>query len=1017
MRVYWLEAQPWDPVAGAAVTVRATSLPLAGATQMNDVEWLDIIAETPTRQRGVFLGDFKARPAVARGGLTFAAGDGTIDAWSGYNWSNRPVKLWSGEVDTSDPTAPLFPAWDDLTLEWDGQAESYQPGLRRGRLEYTVQLPTGKLAPNSYAGTGGAEGDPEVKGVVKPYAVGRFKNQPAQLVTRSLLLYQLNDGPIEALDEVREAGRLLDQSFVFHTTAVALIAATVPATEIHVCLSAGLFRLGFEPVGEITAYFQGDAAGTEGYVELPGAVIYRLLERAGWNMAQVDTGTLAALNTYVPDAVWVSDTSGTEVTDELDRIMLACGGYWDVTDTGEFYVGLVRRGDPVLVIGSDDEADLEILDIEPLPVRPPFWKNRMGYDFNPRVLTAAELAALEASGTTVMVYRRDFTTPATPTGTTLPPAGWQLDRPAYSQPRVGSGMPADPLRASGPIYSALYQDGVWTVPAIDDPDYLRLNGLKLFPPDDGSGGTPYAGAAKALVDSKSFQRDPALATHTQMISGSGPYLVADTYALSDFDLSEGFYIEFMVTPGTGDDECWFGLAFNTLELPSEDYAPVGWGFYLNTGGSSRFKADSDTEPRVHVVAHDGVLQTTRADGDNTGGLEWPYASLRYAMGYDGHVLTFYLDGAPMCMAKPSGWENFLSDYGLVMAAATQGTKIEVTKFQRTAFATDNPLALVDYIAGPILFAGDKIMMNLPWDDNRAANENEFSEVYWKPMAGALVWDFEIPNSSRVIWAAIDGDSGFGGYGTLGIKTLGDGTYKVDMNGLSTDSFTIDAFPAAVRLADDGATYKLSINNTVVATRAYTNESHENTMRLSLMRGWSWVRHNRFAVSPVVVATAVAPAALPDATSFSGTINDTMGSLGSDGVVRVVVVPDIPVKLGVGTYKITLTLHLAYAYVTGTQWFKPALRISPHSTLGPGTSTAEQFGTTEVSSSGTTSGSFDATFTLTLNSTTAATQLLDIALRNASTGGSGTTWSVNLAGSSYTVEVEKIAASSGVVIAG
>lgn len=392
MDVFWLEATPWNPAAAAAVTVRACSVDLGPIVTFGGNEWLPLLGGGPVLDTNVFNGTFAGRAGTTHGEIELYAGLGEIDAWGSYDWPNRRVQIWHGVIDTSNPANPTYPTTRNLIF--DGEAVSFDPD--EALLALTVKQPVGLIANGTYAGTGLEQGTSSLIGVRRPFAAGRHRNRPARLIDAGKMRFQVHGyGAISALTRVRERGIVLDQPFTFHTTSSALDAAVVPPEQIHVHLGSGSFRLGFTPAGEISADFDGDMLGGT-YSGRTGKIIQRLLGIVGWTGA-IDTASLDYLDTQIPHDIAFSDTNGTDIQAALSELMGSCGGYWDVDEFGTFYVGLFqKRTEHDFSLGDETaaQADYDILAVDHLPVRAPFWRNRMGYERNPLVLDFGDTDAL-----------------------------------------------------------------------------------------------------------------------------------------------------------------------------------------------------------------------------------------------------------------------------------------------------------------------------------------------------------------------------------------------------------------------------------------------------------------------------------------------------------------------------------------------------------------------------------------------------------------------------------------------
>lgn len=397
MDVFWLVAQPWDYAAGAARTVRATSAELSACVLLDGVEWLPVIADGPTFSTTVFDGAAVGPSSSTGGSVELAAQLGEIDDWATLAWASRPISIYHAVLGLTVPEQPVFPTQvAALTLIFEGEVEAYDAD--KAAFTLSSRLPSGRVSSAAYTGVGGTFGAANIKGGLKPWASGRHLNRSPVLVDPAFQLYQVHGyGAIEELTNVRERGIVLDQARVAHAGTAALMAATVLQTEIHVCLAEGLFRLGFVPAGEITADFKGDSVG--GFSARLGRIIKRLLEGvAGWPTAKIHQASLDDLDASVPHDAFCFDDSGSDVIDVISNLLNPIGAYWDVDELGVFYVGLFRRKvTEDFSVGPEGLAQHDLADLDMLPTRPPFWKNRMGWAFNPNVFDVTDVPGIETA--------------------------------------------------------------------------------------------------------------------------------------------------------------------------------------------------------------------------------------------------------------------------------------------------------------------------------------------------------------------------------------------------------------------------------------------------------------------------------------------------------------------------------------------------------------------------------------------------------------------------------------------
>lgn len=117
------------------------------------------------------------------------------------------------------------------------------------------------LLQNTYAGTGGVEGNDDLKGKRKPRLFGYCDNITPIQLSSATKLYQVNDGPVQAITDVYANGVPLTDPGTDHATPELLLAATITSGHFHTCKAYGLFRINYALDGTlITCDVQGDNA-------------------------------------------------------------------------------------------------------------------------------------------------------------------------------------------------------------------------------------------------------------------------------------------------------------------------------------------------------------------------------------------------------------------------------------------------------------------------------------------------------------------------------------------------------------------------------------------------------------------------------------------------------------------------------------------------------------------------------------------------------------------------------------
>lgn len=332
--------------------------------------------------------------------------DGAMDALINYAWDGRDLKLLAGQP--------------GLALEQFGtvlKGTVSDINADEQRIMLRVKDPTAFLSLNlersKYGGTGGADGDSDLEGVAKPYAAGRVRNITPYLVSSADLLFQVNDGQVNAIDGVRDKGVAItlvgdwpsSAALLAATTGVFGSGADIEAGEYGTCLAEGLFRLAGQPDGIVTADVEGDAAPD--YASTTALIVKRIVTTRLGAFAlqanQLDIGSINALSTAQPATVGVYVDQDISVAEVISGLMAGIGGYWYFNRRGEFTLGRLT-----LPSSSDieiDQTDLHTLYRMDLPL--PVWRRRVAWKKSWTVQDADNLA-LAVSDADRQLYGNEY---------------------------------------------------------------------------------------------------------------------------------------------------------------------------------------------------------------------------------------------------------------------------------------------------------------------------------------------------------------------------------------------------------------------------------------------------------------------------------------------------------------------------------------------------------------------------------------------------------------------------------
>lgn len=318
------------------------------------------------------------------GELELINAEADYDSYIGdYAIDGRRVLIKMGRP--GDPYADFVTLFDGSAQTWTIDEDAVRVRLRDNA--FKLEVPA---QPNVYAGTGDLEGGGDLAGKRKPRAFGRLSNVTPALVIPGEVLYQANDGPVQAVSAVYDSGVALTFSADYATAAL-LRAATLVEGAYATCLAAGLIRLGGAAFGQVTCDLQGDKTGGT-YVETTAGIVRRIVATA---TEVADPGRLLAftfddLDAAQPAAVgyYLDPQSTLTAAEAVAQLMGGIGGWAGFTPAGLLEV---RRFDAPVAIAAAYYTKQDLVDIArlalPEGIDPPPWRFRVAYNRNWTVQT------------------------------------------------------------------------------------------------------------------------------------------------------------------------------------------------------------------------------------------------------------------------------------------------------------------------------------------------------------------------------------------------------------------------------------------------------------------------------------------------------------------------------------------------------------------------------------------------------------------------------------------------------
>lgn len=263
---------------------------------------------------------------------------------------------------------------------------------------YKLEVP---MQPNTYGGTGAADGTADIAGKRKSLVLGYCPNIPLLQVVPGLLIYQAHDGSLQSVDAVYDKASALTYSGTDVASYAALAALAVSASQYSTCKALGLIKLGSIPAGTVTADVHGENGS--GYIEKTADIVqWAVLHRTTLVAGDLFASSFTALNASQPAPIgyFIGPDDNITVAAFVANVMSGVGGWGGHRLDGSFEVRRFEApsGTPVQ---SFTRADMVGQDIqrEPLPdaYDPPRSRWRVPYARNWTVQTTDIAAGVSAA--------------------------------------------------------------------------------------------------------------------------------------------------------------------------------------------------------------------------------------------------------------------------------------------------------------------------------------------------------------------------------------------------------------------------------------------------------------------------------------------------------------------------------------------------------------------------------------------------------------------------------------------
>lgn len=372
MRGCLIQVSPLDPATQTRIVLRAGASLNSRTLKADGLLWRSCVSRLPRIQFDFFDVNFNGAVQTAKATLTLNARripDYTRDYLNTLIWVGAPIIIWSGD---GQATADLNLAFTGLVIA--GVIDRATGSLPL-QCEVERQLLDVPLLNIEFTGGGGVNGDPEVKGQLRPACFGSPVNVEPIFFDQVNWIGQVDGyGNLTALNTLYEDAASFGAKAADYATYAALLAAVIPEGSWATCVAAGLVRLGANPKGVITC----DPVAGGG---TPGVMMLRWLQNhAGVSAGKINSTSFTdldtSLTTLLGHAPAVSYFAGSQrgVLDCIQAMCAACNASPFIGPDGKVTVSrAINPGAAAMTLNRKGGKPL-VTDWRSLDTPDPWWR-------------------------------------------------------------------------------------------------------------------------------------------------------------------------------------------------------------------------------------------------------------------------------------------------------------------------------------------------------------------------------------------------------------------------------------------------------------------------------------------------------------------------------------------------------------------------------------------------------------------------------------------------------------------
>ena len=385
MKPLLLHARPLQVATGSRIDCRVGSALSPAAYGLGGMAWRPAMAQRPSVTIELMSLDLSGSVMPARMTVAIATNELPKNVrWQALKWIGAPITLYA--VDDL--------SWEGRKVQFEGEVQSHRLDIEDGIIRLTCDVSTRQLERNllfaTFGGTGGLDGEPEMRGTPLPAGFGKKGGIEPVWFDKTRWIGMLDGyANLEAVDRLLEGGSSMGASVGDFPTYTALATAiddkTIAPGRWGTCLAYGLVGMGAPPFKTI----QADARFGGNRI---GAVISDLARlHAGLPAAKIDTPSLNALDAAVPFDIglWYGDQR--QVKDVIEFLAGAANATPILLPDNRLAVTRAVSSSPVATLDRSGAQVPRVVEWQVAEPVKPFWQIKARTARPAKVLTFDEV--------------------------------------------------------------------------------------------------------------------------------------------------------------------------------------------------------------------------------------------------------------------------------------------------------------------------------------------------------------------------------------------------------------------------------------------------------------------------------------------------------------------------------------------------------------------------------------------------------------------------------------------------